>query len=183
MIALIWLLAYGLASAGEMFDPAYRDIVPADNVRKFLAQSGCAPLPDRVAGKFSDTWTPSANDVEFLEASLPSALRKSIRETNWIGPKSREILTQYRSIVNHARQYAGIIIDGRKMILVVAAPRYFIDFDGRHDMEMFADIHWHEHPIGACDGGPDDFTVLYDLQDKQFGKFEFSCTFAGCSVP
>ncbi len=181
----VWiaLLGCGQALAAGLFDPAFGYVVPADKVRDFLSKPGCLALPNDAANKISATWTPQPAEITYLEGRLQFALKAAIRKTKWIGPESRGVLSQWQSIANHARQYAGIVVGGRKMIWVVAAPTYDFDFDGRHDMETFQDVRWHDHPIGVCDGGPGQFAVQYDSSSRQFGPFSFSGTFVGDHVP
>jgi hypothetical protein len=166
-----------------LFDPSYRAIFPAARARLLLVPS-CTPLPAGLADLTGETWTPSLEDVQALENHLPTALRSAIATTPWIGPDSGAVLRQWESIANHARQYAGITVKGRKRILIIAAPISHVDFDGRHiDFDVQNSAWRAARPLGVCDGGPNQFSAQYDPQTGTFEEFTFSGTLAGRRKP
>ena len=184
-IGLATLLAFGVVAPAQaaLFDPAYRVIFPAGRAKVLLSPS-CAPLPAGLLQTVSNTWTPSAADVDALESKLPAALRTAVGNTHRIGPEVASVLRGEESIANHARQYAGIAIGDRKRILVIAAPIRFVDFDGPHVDFQVQNSSWRSlKPLGTCDGGPNQFSAQYDPTNGQFEDFTFSGTIAGHHAP
>jgi hypothetical protein len=183
LLVVLLLLGSILEARAALFDPSYRAIFPADRAKLLLAPS-CAPLPERMPGKVSGTWTPRREDVDQLERRLPAALKSAIANARWIGPDSAAVLKQWESIANHARQYAGLLLDGRKRILVIAAPIRHVDFDGPHIDFDVQNSSWRStRPLGACDGGPNQFSTQYDPVTGNFEDFTFSGMLAGYHTP
>ena len=178
------LMLGGTAPAhAALFDPSYRAIFPAARARLLLVPS-CTPLPARLSERVTATWTLRREDVEALENRLPAALKSAIANAHWIGPQSGAVLRQWDSIANHARQYAGIAVQGRRRILVIAAPISHVDFDGPHTDFDVRNPSWRStRPLGICDGGPNQFSTQYDPAARVFEDFTFSGTQAGYRVP
>jgi hypothetical protein len=174
----------GMAQAhAALFDPSYRAIFPAARARLLLVPS-CTPLPARLSGMITGTWTPRGADVDVLENRLPATLKTAIANARGIGPESSTVLQQWESIANHARQYAGIAIKGRKRILLIAAPISHVDFDGPHiDFEVQNSAWRSTRPLGVCDGRPNQFSAQYDPETGGFEDFTFSGTLAGYHAP
>lgn len=183
-LSLVFLTCAAAAMAaapyGGLFDPAYRVVIPSRQVKSFLSTNSCAPLPKGLAGKVSATWVPDDTAIADMERQLPIALQSAIRDAQWIGPIYRARLTDWESIANHTRQYAGVVLDGKKRILVIGAQIYAVDFDGRHDLVQGD---WQSKPAGACDGGPAQFFAIFDPDTEKFHDFTFSGTVAGYSLP
>jgi hypothetical protein len=178
------LILGGMAQAhAALFDPSYRAIFPAARARLLLVPS-CSPLPAGLPEMVTDTWTPRPEDVDALESRLPTALRSAIANAPGIGSESGAVLKQWESIANHARQYAGITIKGRRRILVIAAPISHVDFDGPHiDFDVQNSAWRSTRPLGICDGGPNQFSTQYDPEIGAFEDFTFSGTLAGYGKP
>ena len=175
-ILVLVLMLGGMAQTHAIFDPAYRAIFPAGRAKLLLMRS-CAPvkadLPDTVSG----TWTPRRADVDGLESRLPGALRTAVEKADGIGAESVAILERADSIANHARQYAGVTVNGHRRILIIAAPISHVDSDGaRIDFEIQNSAWRSTRPLGVCDGGPNQFSALYDPATGNFGEFIFSGT-------
>ena len=172
LVALL-SLSCAVDARAARFDPSYRVILPASRARLLLAQS-CAPLPGHLLEQVSGVWTPAKTDVDALEDRLPAALKAAIEQTRWIGPESAAVLKQSESIANHARQYAGLMIENRKRILVIAAPIRHVDSDGPHmDSEVRASAWRYGRPLGVCNGDPGQFSAQYDRATRQFTGFTF----------
>jgi hypothetical protein len=122
--------------------------------------------------------------VDLLENRLPAALKIAVEKAQGIGPDSVTVLQGSESITNHARQYAGVTVKGRRRILVIAAPISHVDSDGAHvDFEV-QNASWRStRPLGVCDGGPNQFSTLYDPATGSFTEFTFSGTRAGYPPP
>jgi hypothetical protein len=165
----------GLAAAGAApFDPVYRAIFPADRARILLA-SACAPLPATLAGKVTGTWTPEERDIAALEEKLPTALKGALAKEPGIGLESIAVLQQGDAIANHARQYAGILVAGRRRILLIAAPIRHVDVDGPHIDFQVQNSSWRStHALGVCGGGPNQFSAQFDPATGGFVDFHFS---------
>jgi hypothetical protein len=181
-LMLATLLTPLSVEAGSLFDPAYRVVIPTDQGRTFLAP-GCNALPEGIREKVSDFWMPGDADIAAAEQHLAFAYIKAIRGASWIGPVSQGRLVDWESVANHARQYAGVVQNGRKKILVVAAPIYVFDFDGRHDLVLPQDLQAKFFARGVCDGGPSQFSVLYDPASATYGEFYFTGTLVGYNLP
>jgi hypothetical protein len=72
-------------------------------------------------------------------------------------------------------QFVGVVIDDKQFILIIGAEAQMYDFDGIH--QTFPPKgKWREGDaaIGICDGGPANFSVLYDMDAKTFGPFALS---------
>lgn len=81
----------------------------------------------------------------------------------------------YEEIGNHALQFAGVIIDGKQSILIVGAEAQMYDFSGVTPVYP-PKGKWRDdtRAVGICDGGPSNFSVLYDVEAKTFGPFALS---------
>ena len=62
-----------------------------------------------------------------------------------------------------ARQYVGVVRDGRRFIYGNFFPR-----------GMYSDNRWRESLIVICDGGPDFFGIEYDVERKEFSHLAFN---------
>jgi hypothetical protein len=182
LVALLSLTGIVDAQAA-LFDPSYRVILPAARARLLLAPS-CAPLPAHLLEQVSGVWTPAKQDIDALEDRLPAALKAAIAQTHWIGPESATVLRQWESIANHARQYAGLMIENRKRILLIAAPIRHVDSDGPHlDSEVQASAWRYGRPLGVCNGDTGQFSAQYDHATGQFADFTFGGAKAADRAP
>jgi hypothetical protein len=96
-------------------------------------------------------WMPTREQIRQLEAGLPAALDAATHRYNLV--VDRDIL----------RQYAGLTINGKRMICVNAFPRN----------NPFA---WRKDLVRLFDVGPSYFSVLYDPATYQFDHFSFQTT-------
>ena len=182
LVALAMFMMVGDAANAALFDDRYRAVIPANDVKDFLAARGCTYFPkglDRV----SAGWLPDAAIIAAAEDRLPRALQRAIQDAPWIGPISKAKQTDWEEVANHSRQYAGIVLNGRKLVLVVAARIYVVDFDGRHDWVKIDNPDWWRAPQGVCDGGSTQFVTFYDPAEGSYRDFTFAGTIAGYSEP
>lgn len=130
-----------------------------------LTQSCSGPGRQNVIGYFS----PTQSQIAQLESHLPRALVLERRRGSG-GPPPR----------HYYRQYVGIIRPGgRRAILVNAFPREHLvrmnDLVKRlpKNGETAADtLPWRHEAISVCDGGPEYWSVEYDLESSTFQKFQ-----------
>jgi hypothetical protein len=109
-------------------------------------------------GPANGTWQPTKKQIAALESGLPAAL-KDAREKR--GDHQKLSLT-------FLRQYAGIIVGGRKIIYVNAFPR------GVLDDEHSSKLSWRFQAVMVCDGGPAFFGAVYDPAADRFSDFAFN---------
>jgi hypothetical protein len=179
LIALLFLGGTVQADA-SLFDPSYRVIYPAGRAKILLSRPSCAPLPEGLLQGVSGTWTPNNRDVDALENRLPDALKAAVGKMLGIGPATAAALRSPESIANHARQYAGIAVGGRKRILVIAAPIRYVGTNGPYTDFQVQNSAWRStRPLGACGGGPNQFSAQYDPMTGDFRDFRFSGTSSG----
>jgi hypothetical protein len=115
-----------------------------------------------------DFWVPSDDDVAELEAGIRDALKARVTEVTTQQPsadRDAEI-----AALNHAlehlgeslRQYAGIVVNGARRVLVNAFPE---------DTYCYRDT-----LVVVDDGGPWFWRIQYDVKLRQFLHFEFERT-------
>jgi hypothetical protein len=147
-------------------DPKLGVLFPPGKARLLLRQcSRSVPGGDRF-GEGLRTWMPSNTDIRQLEKRLHNALVAA-------QPKDMPIYT------NYARQYAGIVLHGRKLVYVnaFAAGGVFLSKDTGKRVEYSRLSYfprWREEVIAVCDGGPTNFGAVYDPQTTRFEQFAFS---------
>jgi hypothetical protein len=174
------LLGGTVQADASLFDPSYRVIYPASRAKILLSRPSCAPLPEGLLHTVSGTWTPNDRDVDAMEIRLPDALKAAVGKIPGIGPATTAALRSPESISNHARQYAGLAIGGRKRILVIAAPIRYVGANGPYTEFQVQNSAWRStRPLGACGGGPNQFSAQYDPMTGDFWDFRFSGTDAG----
>lgn len=115
-----------------------------------------SPLLDGVA----ETFTPTAAEVRECEAGLRRFLERTAADpsTNaWSAGEIRKILP---NLGLYRRQYAGVIVEGRRRVLVNAF---------RKDPEDTS--YWLESLLVICDGGFWYWQVQYDPASKRYAEF------------
>lgn len=107
-------------------------------------------------------WTPTQRDIQSLEAEAPAFLSHKTGAP--------------RSVWNHyARQYAGYVQNGRRMIYVnCAARRGLAWFIQEAKKPGNIPIDWQHKAFNICDGGANYFGMEYDVQTHQFGHLSFN---------
>jgi hypothetical protein len=113
-------------------------------------------------------WVPSEDDVAELEASLRDALKARLAETTKepASPSRDSDIAALTHIGAHLgeylRQYAGIVVNGGRRVLVNAFP---------------ADEYCYRDALVVVeDGGPWFWTIQYDVQLHQFLHWELTAT-------
>jgi hypothetical protein len=104
-------------------------------------------------GPVESTWTPSASEISAMEPALLERVRQELTTAN-----AQEDAAAY------IRQYAGLVIGGRRVI-------YTHGFIERIDDP---DEGWRTHARIICDGGPITFGVEYDPATRTFANFAFN---------
>jgi hypothetical protein len=156
---VVLLLASSIAHAAGLLllDPAKGVIFPAAHAQDLLRQCS-RDVPSSVSG----AWTPDERQIRALEAKLPDALARTSG-----GP--------YVKLDTTIRQYAGIIVKGRKVIYVNAFPSSLLDEEA-HD-QSFTHIpphDWHSIAVIICDGGAEFFGAEFDPVTGNFSDFSFN---------
>lgn len=139
------------ALAATTLDAKAGYVMAPEHARDLLRQCSRA-TPQGVTG----TWQPAAAQIADLEARLPDAVAQVQPDVHGA----------------FARQYAGYVIGGKKLIYVNAFPRNTLgDFD--KDPATWNAKVTHQAMM-VCDGGHDFFGVLYDPATKTFSQFAFN---------
>ena len=116
----------------------------------------------------SDYWVPSEDDVAAVEASIRDAVKARLAEATRQPPSAERdadvaALTHISAhLPEYVRQYAGIVVNGNRRVLVNAFPE---------DTYCYRD-----ELIAIRDGGPWFWTIQYDVQLSQFLHWELAKT-------
>lgn len=127
-----------------------------------LLQQCSRPSPEK--DSVEGYWTPGAAQIRELEAGLTPLLRDSL---NRIGGGRTATVAQHLAVYH--RQYAGLVMNGRRIIYVngfVQSPEM---------AEATGDTtRWRELPTQVCDGGEAFFGVEYDPATRRFRNLHFN---------
>ena len=134
-----------------------RVVLPASQVPKLVRQ--CSR---RRPGPVEGTWTPSAAQLDQLEARLPVVFLENLERAH--GGHLAPGIDQDALLASYYRQYAGLVIAGRRVI-------YLHAFRSPHS-PLRRD--WRREPIIVCDGGTITFGVEYDPARRTFANFAFN---------
>ena len=146
------------AIAHEQLDSKDGAVLPASAGKELLHQCSRG-APQDVSG----AWRPTQEQIRELEIRLPSAFEAvAFQRGNEYGQRG-----------HFRRQYAGFIVEGRKIIYVNAFPRSLGDPEP-NGPPGFRHFDWHRQVVAVCDGGPVFFGVEYDPAAKTFSHFEFN---------
>jgi len=151
MRRLDWVAVFLVAGlAGAIAAPVWNSkdgvIFPADKAQSLLHQCSRG-TPQKVKG----FWQPQISQIAELEQLLPGLLEK-----NFSGQR-------HPPIQDYRRQYAGLIVQERKLIYVNGF------LSGNRELEG-----WRTNPVVVCDGGNSFFGVEYDPQTKSFQSLAFN---------
>ncbi len=111
-----------------------------------------------------DYWVPSEDDIAELESSLKDAIRTRLAEATQQPPSAERdadvsSLTHIQThLGEYVRQYAGIVVNGNRRVLVNAFPE---------DTYCYRD-----ELVVIRDGGPWFWTIQYDVKLHQFLHWE-----------
>ena len=131
-----------------------RTVLTGDQAMALTHQCSRA-APGAVTGQ----WKPSMDEIDGLEETLGWLLSGQLIKAG--------VTTQPR---NYYRQYAGFIIDGRRVIYINGVMRSVIN----ENTSAAHPIDWRTQAINICDGGTLTFGAEYDDGTHQFSKFAFN---------
>jgi len=100
-------------------------------------------------------WTPSAAVIEKMESRLTDITR--LKSTLCCGAKFN-----VDDVGHYYRQYAGLVIEDKKLIYINAFARTAVVND------------WRQEPVLICDGGRSFWGVLYDPATEKFFDLAFN---------
>ena len=103
------------------------------------------PSPAQTPGRVTGYWAPSRQQVEQLEAQLPT------------------LATQIPDVTDFNRQYVGIELEGRKVIYLNA-----------FRMPDHSDVDPSREAIRVCDGGRMFWGAVFDPATNQFSEVQFN---------
>jgi len=151
MRPLDWVAVFLVAGlAGAIAAPVWNSkdgvIFPADKAQSLLHQCSRG-TPQKGKG----FWQPQISQIAGLEQLLPGLLEK-----NFSGQR-------HPPIQDYGRQYAGLIVQERKLIYVNGFLSGYRELEG-----------WRTNPVVVCDGGNSFFGVEYDPQTKSFQSLAFN---------
>ncbi len=137
--------------------PAWNVVLTGRAAKRVFNQCSRA-APTQVSGY----WTPLASDIKPLETEAPAffSSQKDKPDLPWN---------------KYARQYAGYVQGGRRMIYVNCAPLEGVEQDDR-DMKAARGkgLDWRHTAFVVCDGGPQFFGMEYDVAAHQFRNLSFN---------
>ena len=150
-IALLLLTAPVVAAT--TLDPADGAVFSEEAARDLLNQ--CSR---NTPGPVQGTWQPNKAQIAKLEELLPKAIDEALAKRGEHPDRSRVYL----------RQYAGLVVGGRKIIYVNAFTRDVLG------TEQSSTLDWRLHATLVCDGGSGFFGVEFDPDKETFAHFEFN---------
>jgi len=100
-------------------------------------------------------WTPSAAEIEKLESQLVEITKLKSTACCGAGGRVDDVNAYYR-------QYAGLVIEGKKLIYINAVAR------------SASVDNWRQQPAMICDGGRSFWGVLYDPSSGKFFDLAFN---------
>jgi hypothetical protein len=141
------------AHVGRELTPQTRTVLSGDQAMTLTHQcSRTSPGP--VTGQ----WTPTDAQLEAFEQPLTSVLKGQLTRAGVTTPPG-----------DYYRQYAGFIINGRRVIYVNGFDRSTLDHPNPdHPFD------WRTQALGICDGGMITFGAEYDAETHQVTKFAFN---------
>lgn len=126
-------------------------------IRGAILPARC-PMDPRTLGT-QDRWTPDLEDVRQAEADLRPFLRRRTAEA--ASPEDTDDIEYVRkNLVRYCQQYAGVVRNGRRQILVNA----FMGEESRRQ-------DWRLGRYSFCDGGADFWHASYDVETRRFLSF------------
>jgi len=139
--------------APSPFAPSTHTILAGAEALK-LSHQCSRPSPGPVEAQ----WTPTEADIQTLEPNLGTILRAHLTHEGVTTP-----------IADYYRQYAGLVIGGRRVIYINGIERSALETsNSNHPFD------WRTQATGICDGGPITFGVEYDVAAGEFTRFAFN---------
>jgi len=149
IILILALSPFAVQAAGRAAE-SYRVLLEGDQAAIVIHQ--CmreAPVA------IQDTWVPDAAVVQKLDARLSDILK--LESTLCCGAGER-----VTHLDRYFLQYAGLVIEGRKLIYINALPVAAADKD------------WRSKTVLSCAASADYWGVLYDPDSGQFSDLAFN---------
>jgi hypothetical protein len=125
------------------------------------------------------TWNPDSAQIGQLEGALAKELGRRLGAQRDDGDPPPKVRDYYR-------QYAGIILNGRKLILINGFYKSHVEYtvawlaQPRSAAELAAfpaearnKDYWHFVPVVVLDGGEHYFDAYYDPAQRRISRFEF----------
>lgn len=135
--------------AAELWPASTRTILSADAARALGRQ--CSRVSP---GPIEDVWIPNDADAAAVDDQLIILVARKLEERG-----------ESPSPGGYHRQYAGLVIGGRRVIYVNGVQAQ-LTANGLSD--------WRTQPVQICDGGALTFGVEYDPATRQFANFAFN---------
>ena len=146
-IVLTFLLVQSCDTTNYQFTPKQFAVIK-DSLGKELVHQCSRPSP-RAATDFFDL---SENDI--------NTLHKNLKRIYSLEPAEKAFKSiAIRDLEKYVYQYAGFVFEGSSYIYINAFPKELI-VELRHD--------WKRFPLITCDGGPNDWGVLFDMDEERF---------------
>lgn len=149
-------------SASSAFNPDWRVTLSGKAARE-LALPCSRPVP----GPVSSNWSPMRRTIDKLEERLAPLLARELARYN-----------SQSSPGDYYRQYAGLVIGGRRIVYVNGFRRQIVENainNARYGGHSNPDS-WRYEPVRICDGGDISFGAEYDPETGNFTNFRFNGT-------
>ena len=161
---VVAVIGPAVAGSAPVFDHRDGVVFPADKAHELLRPCS-RNAPQGVTGR----WEPNEIQVRELEVRLPQTFVRALRgQAGRFRPMPEPLPT-------YDRQYAGIVVGGRKLIYINAFPHKMIDFDGTDIAQDWKKgTTWRHAAVTICDGGPGFWGAVYDPEQKTFTDFQFN---------
>lgn len=117
-------------------------------------------------------WTPSGDEIASLESGLLDVLENRLMAYG----------AHDTTPTDYYRQYAGVIVDGRRIVCVNGFHRIHLEDKERLRRDLAARgierewSDWRDSPVVILDGGLIMFGVEYDVERRTFWNFSFNGT-------
>jgi hypothetical protein len=159
LVAVFLVAGLAAAIAAPVWDAKDGVIFPPEKAKTLLKQCS-RDEPNGITGY----WLPQTGQIVELEHRLPALLERKIQQmADAAEPHGPHM-------PNYLRQYAGLLIGGRKVIYVNGFPG---DQTFRGDgLERRTD--WRTKPVLVCDGYIGYFGVEYDPETRDFAHLVFN---------
>ena len=131
------------------------------NEKAYHILNQCSRMTPKMVKSY---WVPSKEEVAKLEEKFDDFFYDSFKMEKRHSNKMKDFMRVY--LPNYYRQYAGIIVNSRKII--------YVNFFHKKHLKNFPDVNWVEEPITPCYGGYLYFGVEYDLYQRKFYNLIFN---------
>jgi hypothetical protein len=136
-------------------------IIPAETLRKWRDIQRDRDIQNMLGVKAEEFWTPSVQDVEFIEARLKGALEKGAKDPITLNPGVQTLRDQKSfseeigRILSHygeyRRQYLGLIIEGKRRVLINSFGPHAAEGYTKNYVMVFDGGFWFWHALYSMD--------------------------------